>query len=300
MRQRSLCALEPCFLVHVPCARDVPCRQPARTRRQSHGVVALVAECAVDRVTPFVGIGRVEEECGIAVIGLLLLAFFEDEVIVERNLSCVVLQTPAAEPRRFAVDLVGLHTRVCIDDMRVVDSLAVSGRKAEVVGEHPVVGPLIDTAGGQYAHGFGIDVVRVLVEKRVVVPDRRRAHGPVCLGLIRIVADVVFLRGPRITHRSQSRGFETLESLPFQLALELHVSHVQVDVVVFHLGQDVERSIIAHIEFIGIEHARSVQRIRIGIDVEVAFHLAGHVVGRGAESPGSFLLAVRPVGDHIE
>ena len=56
--------------------------------------------------------------------------------------------------------------------------------------------------------------------------------------------------------------------------------------------ENIEIRIVTDIILLRIEHARSIQGIRIGVDVEIALHLARYIVGRGAERSGRFLLTV--------
>jgi len=63
---------------------------------------------------------------------------------------------------------------------------------------------------------------------------------------------------------------------------------------------DVERSIVAHIERVGIECTRGVDGIRIGVDIEVAAHLSGHGIDRLVRRSGRTLLAVSRVADEVQ
>ena len=64
--------------------------------------------------------------------------------------------------------------------------------------------------------------------------------------------------------------------------------------------ENIEIRIVTDIILLRIEHARSIQGIRIRVDVEIALHLARYIVGRGAERSGRFLLTVRTVGNQVE
>ena len=284
----------------VPCARNVPRRQPARTGRQAQRVVTFVTQRAVKRIAALVGVGSVEEESDVAVVGIahfvigrvILLAFLEDEIVVERNFTRIVLQAPATEPRFLTIALVGLHTQIGIDDMGIVDRRIIGRGETEVIGQQPVVRTGVDTAGGQDRYGNGVNIIRILVQQRVVVANRRRTHGPVGVRLIGSLAYVMLLRSSGIAHRRQRRSLESLESLPLQFALEFHIGDVQVDIVVRQFMENIEIRIVTDIILLRIEHARSIQGIRIGVDVEIALHLARYIVGRGAERSGRFLLTV--------
>ena len=235
------------------------------------------------------------------VIGrVILLALLEDEIVVERNFTRIVLQAPAAEPRFLTIALVGFHTEVSIDNMRIVDRRIIGRGETEVIGQQPVVRTGVDTAGGQNRYGNGVNIIRILVQQRVVVANRRRTHGPVGIRLIGSLAYVMLLRSSGIAHRRQRRSLESLESLPLQFALEFHIGDVQVDIVVRQFMENIEIRIVTDIILLRIEHARSIQGIRIRVDVEIALHLARYIVGRGAERSGRFLLTVRTVGNQVE
>lgn len=189
--------------MNVPRTGDVPRREPASPAASAHLVGTLVAVGAVDRITALVGVRSVEEEGHLAVeriadrivVAEVLGTLLEGQIIVVGLHAVAVLETPAAEPRVVAVDLVHRHTAVEVHDVLSGEGLVVGGRNAEIVRHHLVVGPFEDTAARQDRNRYGIRIVRIRIQIRVAVPDGRRLDGPIGDRLVRRLRDVVLLNG---------------------------------------------------------------------------------------------------------
>ena len=98
----------------------------------------------------------------------------------------------------------------------------------------------------------------------------------------------------------KGRNFDFRSDLPFEFSLEFHVAHVQVHIVLGQLVLDVERSVIACVEFIRVERARRTQCIGVGVDVEIAFDGSEHRVYLRRERSRCTLFAVRSVADEVQ
>ena len=88
---------------------------------------------------------------------------------------------------------------------------------------------------------------------------------------------------------------QSTEGLPLELALELGVHHVDVDVVIVQLREDAERGVVARVDLIGVQRARGVQRVAERVDVERAADGTRDHVGRLVERARSLLVAVARV-----
>ena len=141
---------------------------------------------------------------------------------------------------------------------------------------------------------------RIAIEIAVAVANDCIRHRAIGHRLVRVLRHVVFLRRCSILKRTESSQLQTCDGLIFQFKLELCVEHIQVDEVVVQFIEDIEWCIVRHIVSVRIEHTRSVQSIRIGVDVEVAFHLAIHHVHVLSQRTRSALFAVRSTTNHIE
>ena len=138
--------LEEVFLVHVPCARDVPRRHPASIAAAPELIRAFVAVGAVDDIAPLIGVGRIAVEgyrtivrvvevvVAIAVLYLLL----EVLVGVEGRLSSGVLKPPAREGGAVTLDIGRLKTA---EEVERVDSegTVIVRRSTEVIVAHAVL-----------------------------------------------------------------------------------------------------------------------------------------------------------------
>ena len=240
------------------------------------------------------GVGQTE------VVGVLLLALLEYLIGVEGDQAHRVLHTPAVEPRFVTVALVDLHTSVEVDNVLVVDLRIVRSGKTEVVRQHVVVAALVDTALGQDRNRHCIRIVGIGIQERVVVTDHRSSHCTVGAGLIRIVRNVVLLRRSRIFDGGQCAQFETRDGLVTQLRLEFRIHDVEIDVVTPKFVDNVEGSVVARVEFIGIERPGRIHRIRVGVDVEIALYLAEYHVGRRGQRTRSRLLTVRTARNEVQ
>ena len=178
--------LEEVFLVHVPCARDVPRRHPASIAATPELIRAFVAVGAVDDIAPLIGVGRIAVEgyrtivrvvevvVAIAVLYLLL----EVLVGVEGRLSSGVLKPPAREGGAVALDIGRLKTA---EEVERVDSegTVIVRRSAEVVVAHAVLTLVHEAAIRQDSAGEIVGTIRVTVEVLVGLSDDAVWHGAV-------------------------------------------------------------------------------------------------------------------------
>ena len=179
--------------------------------------------------------------------------------------------------------------------MGIVDRRIIGRGETEVIGQQPVVRTGVDTAGGQDRYGNGVNIIRILVQQRVVVANRRRTHGPVGVRLIGSLAYVMLLRSSGIAHRSQRRSLESRESLPLQFALEFHIGDVQVDIVVRQFMENIEIRIVTDIILLRDRARAKYSGHKNRVDVEIALHLAEYHVGRAASVPEPFALRYEPL-----
>ena len=307
MRERSE-LLEPFLFVHVPSARKVPRRHPACIGLATQLVRTFVAIGAVHHVATAVGVSGVAVECHRAPVGIHQLVvvvaffdrFFEILIGVEGRFAAFVLQSPALKARARAVDVRRFHAAEEVHRVAIVERAAVVGRGTEVVVAHPVVCLVHDAAFREHRVRQFSGIVRIVIEELVGVADDAVGHGAIGQSLVRIVLDVVLLRRGRVLEGAQGRKFEPADGLVFQFELEFGVQYTEVNVVVFQLIEDVERRIVGHIVGLGVEHTRGVHRIRIGVDVEIAFHRAVHHVDVLAQRTGGALIAIGSPTDHVE
>ena len=183
--------------------------------------------------------------------------------------------------------------------MLVGEGLGEVGRRAEVIAEHVVVGPLVDTAVRQDGDRQGVGVVRVRVQERVGRPDGGRAHRSVGLRLVGTVQDVVLLGGLGVLGRRDGAELQFGDDLVLDFALDADVLDVQVDVVVGQLVLDVERGVVPGVVLVRIQGAGGVQCVGVRVDVEVTLDLAVHRVYFAGQGSRGALAAEGRVGDHV-
>ena len=70
--------------------------------------------------------------------------------------------------------------------------------------------------------------------------------------------------------------------------------------VVIQLMEDVERREIGHIIFVGVQYARGVTGVRIGIDVEIALHLTTNNVDVLAQRSWCALFTIGCTANKVE
>ena len=198
------------------------------------------------------------------------------------------------------VDGVGFHTAVQVHGVVREEGVIVRGGQSHVPAEHLVVRPLEDTAVREHGDRKRVRIVGIGVQVGVGIPDRGRLHGTVGLRLVGIVQDVVLARGSGVLDRAEGGQLQLLEQLPFQLALETEVRHIQVHVVVLELVDDVERSVVAGVELVRIQGAGRIQRVGIRVDVEVALDGAADDIDAGTEGARSLLRTIGRVRDDVQ
>ena len=101
-------------------------------------------------------------------------------------------------------------------------------------------------------------------------------------------------------HGADDGQSQVVDGLVGQLGLEFRVQHVHVYLVVLQLVQYVEGGVVGVIVRVGVECARRVQCVRIGVDVEIAFHLSVYHVHILRQRARRLLFAVRNRGQQRE
>ena len=184
--------------------------------------------------------------------------------------------------------------------MGFVPHLVVGGRGTEVPRRHVVLGVVVDTAIGQHADGHCVWIVGVGPEVGVGVAHQRVGHGAISVGLVRIFRSVVLGGRCHTLHGAQHVQFQALNGLIGEHALNLEFVGVQVDVVLLQLVEDVERVVVARVVLVGVKHARGVQGVAVGVDVEGAAHLTTDEVHLAGQCARSLLLTRRSVGVDLQ
>ena len=300
--------LKPGLLVGVPCCRDVPCGQPAGRAGAAEAVGALVAHGAVDGVAAFIAVGSGAEERGLAAVavahrvvdGVLLAGLLEVLVVVGAEPALIKVHAHLVVVAAGTVDVVHLHAAVGVHDVGVVEHVVVAGRGAEVPRIHLVNRLAHEAALVEHRLRQRVDYVGVGVEPGVGVAHRGVVHHAEGHGLVTILFDELLLRGGGVLVGSDGAQLDGAHGLVLQLGLELGVEHVELHVVVGQFVVDVEGSIVAHVELVGIERTRAVDGIRIGVDIEVTSHGASDRVDTLVRRAGSLLLAVGRVADEVQ
>lgn len=187
-----------------------------------------------------------------------------------------------------------------------VPNLVVVERVTHVVVEHAVVVRVIETAQRQNHDRFGVEILRIVPQVGVVVADGRCAVGAVGVGDVRILRDLVQLVALHVAECAREVELQILEDRPVEFALELGIHHVQLDLVVGQLVEDVERSVV-HLDVlqiavvvVGTHGARGVERVAEGVDVELARPFARHGVHFARVGTRSLLVAERSHGLHAD
>ena len=306
VRRSHPCA-EPFLLMGIPRTGNVPCRQPAAVAGASELVGAVITSGKVDGIASLIGIYGIGKECHTAVPTLsegvdgstfflqLLVEFGSDGL----ETAVVEVHTVNTLFAGIVVGTVSLHTSHDVEDMGIVPCIVVLDGTTEVELSHSVAVQHIDTAGRHDGDGERVGFVRILVQVGVAVHDVGVIHtSTVGLCLVRIVQDVVLTVATVCTVATECSHFKTIDRLPRNLTLELDVHHIDVDVVVVKLLEDIEGRIVARIGSVGVERTRSVERVAEGVDIEVTAHLTAHHIHTLVERTGCLLLTVAGIGTH--
>ena len=184
--------------------------------------------------------------------------------------------------------------------MGLRDQAVIVRRGAEVVALQDVVRRVVETALRHHHLRHGIRIVRVAVEKLVLLAYGGVAGGAVGLRQVRLAHHLVLLRRLHVAEGADGAQVEPLDRLVGQLQLELHVRHVQVDVVVPRLVQDIEGRVVHDVSLVRAHRAARVQGVAEGVDVEVARVFAAHGVRRAVQRAGRALVAHRAVHAHAQ
>ena len=219
---------------------------------------------------------------------------------IERRFAHVVLQAPALERGGAAIDGIDLHNAEQIQNVPDIERVVVADRSPEIAALGAKVAPFVDTSLGKDRIFVTVRLIGIVVEVGIVVLNDRGGHRTVGLRLIRAVLDVVLGARSLIFDCPKGRNFDFRSNLPFEFSLEFHVAHIQVHIVLGQLVLDVERSVIARIEFIRVERARRTQCIGVGVDVELALHLARHVVSGRRQGSRCLLFTIGTVGNQVQ
>ena len=182
----------------------------------------------------------------------------------------------------------------------LIKGFAIVSCKTEVVVQHSVVSALVHTTIWQYSNRQCQRIVWICIEILVIVTNQRIAHGTISLSLIGRVLDLVLLRCSSILHGTQCREFQVLNRLVLQLALELRIDKIDINIVGFQLMQNIESCIVRMVISIWIERTRGVQRIRIWVDIKVTLHLSRNHIHILAQCTRSFLVTITTTTNNIE
>ena len=150
----------------------------------------------------------------------------------------------------------------------------------EVPAIHLKLSFTIETTLFQYREWQRVCLVWIGIQPWVCITHRSIIHRTISPSLITLISDCSGIGRCRILISTQYCEFYLRDWLIFQLSLELHVNHIQTQIVVFQFTENIERSVVTHIEFIRIHGTRSVQRIRIWVDIKITRHLTCHIIYR--------------------
>ena len=179
--------------------------------------------------------------------------------------------------------------------MGVVPCLVVCCRSTEVILRHGVGVVVINTSLWHYRHWQCVWIVRVCVKERVGVADRCVLRIDTCavsIGLVRVVLHIVLLNAALVAICSQSVDIKSFDWLPVQFCLEFQVGHIDIDIVVVKLVEDIETCIVASVVLCWIQCARCVDCVAVRVDIKIAVHCSVYGVGRRAQCSRSFLLTI--------
>ena len=147
-----------------------------------------------------------------------------------------------------------LHTTVEVDDVCVfAKHIVILCGSTEVITEHTVISTVKNTTIRQHCNRQSIDVVWISIKVVITVAYSRSAHGAISHSLVRVVLYIVLLSGRTVLNCTKGCKFNLAYRLVAQFCLHTEVKHIEVDVVVFELVFDVERSIVAGVILVGIE-----------------------------------------------
>ena len=93
---------------------------------------------------------------------------------------------------------------------------------------------------------------------------------------------------------------QTTDRLEAQLSLELCIEYIQVDVVIFQLVEDIERSVVCRVVLSWVEDTRGIRRVGVGVDVEVALDLTAYDVYILTERARRTLITIGSTPDDIQ
>ena len=170
----------------------------------------------------------------------------------------------------------------------------------EVPAIHLIFGLTIETTFFQYREWQRVCLVWISIQPWVCITHRSIIHRTISPSLITLISDCSGIGRCRILISTQYCEFYLRDWLIFQLSLELHVNHIQTQIVVFQFTENIEWSVVTHIEFIRIHCTRSVQRIRIWVDIKITRHLTRHLIYRLRSSTRSTLLTIGSISYGIE
>ena len=82
--------------------------------------------------------------------------------------------------------------------------------------------------------------------------------------------------------------------------MELCIEHIQVDVVILQLVEDIEWSVVRRVVLSWVEDTRGIRSVGIGVDVEVALDLTTYDVYILAERTRCTLITIGSTPDDIQ
>ena len=182
----------------------------------------------------------------------------------------------------------------------MIERLAIVGCKTEVVIQHTIICTLIHTTIRQNRDWQCVWIIRVCIKILIGITNQRVAHSSIRLCLVRRVLYFILLTCCRIFYSSQSRKFQVFDWLVLQFTLKLCINKIDVNIVGFQLMQDIESCIVRMIISSWVKRTRSVQCIRIWVDIKVTLHLSRYNIYILAQCTRSFLVTITTATDNIE
>ena len=153
MRKRWTQIFEETLLMHIPCTRNIPSRQPSGRTALTQSVSTFVTICTIDNVTSLIRIGCISKECcrtrervrECVIIGTTLNALFEELISIERYFTLCILHSPTIEEILVTADITHFHTTKEVDDVRIIKSMIPVHSTTKIVTVHLIICLLINT-----------------------------------------------------------------------------------------------------------------------------------------------------------
>ena len=189
----------------------------------------------------------------------------------------------------------------------IVEILHVLSRSAERESLALVLLIEEDTTLVQNCLGETVLDIGVTIEVRVARTDDGVLGvdtGTIGVGHITVVHHIVILLGINDAHRTQDIELQRLvllnDRLVIELALELEVSHVQVNGVLVQLIKDIKGGEVAVVTHLGSHGTSGIQREAVGVDIEVTPYLTINDVHILTQGTGGLLVTETVTVQNLE